>query len=309
MIHMDEPIETTELLAFARTVEAQSLSGAALELGVPRATIGRRLARLEKRLGVRLLRRTTRRLALTDAGEILYRHAINVLSSVRETEESVRRKSGAVRGVLRVSVPSISDPAFHDVLCEFAKTYPEVRMQLDFSSGQADIQGGRADVALRAAIDFDPGLVSRMLGRTKVVAVASPDYLREHGTPTRVADLAGHSCLLGFTPGGLPKTHWPLRDGKKLRVEGTMHTNDVTFLRSAAVRGRGIALLPSLLMAEELAEGELVPILEKLLGATSRVALVYADKEFVPPAVRAFVDVIAEWAKDHLLVPAKRPRR
>src|SRR3954464_3693166 len=109
---MNEPIETSELLAFAKTVDAKSLSRAAAELGVPRATISRRLARLEKRLGVRLLRRTTRSMVLTDAGEALYRHARIVLEAVAEAEASLLRTDNAIRGDLRISVPPMQDSSF-----------------------------------------------------------------------------------------------------------------------------------------------------------------------------------------------------
>src|SRR5689334_8777524 len=129
---MREPVETAELLAFAKTVEAGSLSRAAIELGLPRATLSRRLARLERRLGARLLRRTTRSLVLTDAGEALHRHARIVLDAVAQAESSVRRTDDAVRGDLRVSVPP--DPRFHEIVCEFAAGHPEVRLQIDFST-------------------------------------------------------------------------------------------------------------------------------------------------------------------------------
>src|SRR5690242_11273165 len=126
---MDEPFETAELLAFARTVEARSLSRAAAELGVPRATISRRLGRLEERLGVRLLRRTTRSLALTDAGEALHRHAHIVLDAIHHAEASVRRVDDAVRGELRVSVPPM-DGSLAAMVCAFARRYPEVRLHV-----------------------------------------------------------------------------------------------------------------------------------------------------------------------------------
>src|SRR5262245_62150039 len=112
---MQDPVETSELLAFAKTVEAKSLSRAARELGVPRATISRRLAGLEERLGARMLRRTTRSLVLTDAGQTLYRHARIVLDAVVQAEASIRRTDNAIRGDLRVSVPPISDPTFHQM--------------------------------------------------------------------------------------------------------------------------------------------------------------------------------------------------
>src|SRR5262252_5880916 len=130
MIQMDDPLKTAELLAFARVVDAKSLSRAAAELGVPRATIGRRLSRLEERLGTRLLRRTTRSLALTDAGDVFYRQARIALDAVSQAEESVRRADNAVCGNLRVSVPPMLDEGFLAMLTSFAETYPDVRIQV-----------------------------------------------------------------------------------------------------------------------------------------------------------------------------------
>src|SRR5215475_15831131 len=137
---MAETLETAELLAFASAVETASLSAAARSLGVPRATIGRRLARLEERLRTRLLRRTTRSLALTDAGEALYRHARIVLDAVHQAEASVRRTDDAIRGDLRISVPHIMQPSFFGMLCDFAKAHPEVRMQVHFSTRHVDLR-------------------------------------------------------------------------------------------------------------------------------------------------------------------------
>src|SRR6478735_9046909 len=121
---MQDLVETAELQAFAKTVETQSLSRAAAELGVPRATISRRLARLEERLGVRLLRRTTRSLSLTDAGEAFYRYARIVLDAVSLAEQSVRRGDETIRGPLRVSLPPMGDRTLFAMLSEFAKKHP-----------------------------------------------------------------------------------------------------------------------------------------------------------------------------------------
>src|SRR5260221_3911830 len=126
---MIDPVETSDLLAFTRIVEAKSLARAAAELGAPRATIGRRLARLEERLGVRLLRRTTRALALTDAGTAFYRHARIVLDAVAQAEASVRKSDDVLHGTLRVTVPPMQDPSFHAVVCDFARAHPEVLFQ------------------------------------------------------------------------------------------------------------------------------------------------------------------------------------
>src|SRR5262249_54048142 len=133
-------------MAFSKAVDARSLSRAAVELGIPRATLSRRLARLEDRLGVRLLRRTTRSLTITDAGEALYRHARIVLDAVAEAEASIRRDDDRVRGNLRVSAPPMMNTGFLDLVAEFAAAYPQVRLQMHFSTQHVDLQRDGYDV-------------------------------------------------------------------------------------------------------------------------------------------------------------------
>jgi DNA-binding transcriptional LysR family regulator len=309
------PVETSELLAFSKTVDAKSLSRAAVELGVPRATISRRLARLEERLGVRLLRRTTRSLALTDAGDAFYRHARMALDAVTRAEESVRRSGDAVRGTLRVSVPPFQDASFNAMLLDFAERYPDVELSVEFSTHHVDLRRMGYDVALRAGMDIEPGLVARTLAKAPVICAASPAYLAAHGAPKRPQDLRRHRCVVGFARGELPQTHWPLAGGGRIRVEGSFASNDMSVLRDATVRGLGIALLPLMLVGAEVARGDLVQVLAGQVEAESRVAVVYAEREFMPPQVRAFVDTVVAWSakgfSQRLTPPAprKRPRR
>src|SRR5258707_2095164 len=292
---MADAIETSELLAFTRTVEAKSLSRAAAELGAPRATIGRRLARLEERLGVRLLRRTTRALALTDAGDAFYRHARIVLDAVAQAEASVRKSDKVIRGTLRVSTPPMLDPSFNALVCDFARAYPEVRIHIDASSRYVDLLREGYDVALRAGTELQPGIVARTLARTSTVAVASPAYLAANGTPRKARDLRTHRRLVGFTR-GLPQRHWPKAGGGKIAVEGSFVTNDITLLMDAAVRGLGIAVLPTLLVGVPLERGTLVRVLPDVIHGESRVSVVYQEKELLPPQVRAFIDLLVAWA-------------
>lgn len=293
---MTEPLETAELLAFTKTVDAKSLSRAAAELGVPRATIGRRLARLEERLGARLLRRTTRSLALTDAGEALYRHARLVLEAVDYAEQSVRRSDGVSRGELRVSVPPIQDVSFTKMVSDFATAHPDVRLQIHVSTVLVDLKRDGYDVALRASSALEPGLVARTLRRDPIVAVASPSYLKAHGTPKSTRGLKSHRCLMGFARGELPETHWPLARGGKVAVHGSFFSNDLRQLHAAAVAGLGIAVLPGFVLYESLSRGELVHVLGGVIETEARFSIVYLEREFVPPQVRAFIDAVVAWA-------------
>jgi DNA-binding transcriptional LysR family regulator len=297
---MQEPLETAELLAFVSSVDERSLSAAAAKLRVPRVTISRRLARLELRLGVRLLRRTTRSLTLTDAGSALYRHARMVLDAVSHAEASVQNSDDAMRGDLRVSVPPFSNMSFYRLVLRFAAKYPAVRVQIHFSSRIVDLARGEYDVALRASSTFAPGLVARPVARDRVIAVASARYLEEHGTPRTVRELRGHRCLLGFARGEIPDSHWPLADGGSVSVEGALFSNEPKLLFGAAMQHQGIALLPGLLVSEFLSSRRLVHVLPGIVEARSMVAVVYPEREFVPPQVRAFADAVVAWAPRNL---------
>ena len=304
MISMSEPVETAELLAFARVVEAKSLSRAAAELGVPRATIGRRLARLEGRLGTRLLRRTSRILALTDAGERFYQHARVVLDSIAQAEASVRSTANAMRGDLRVAVFPFhavtreATASFYAMVTSFALKHRDVRVHVDFSTRVVDLLRDGYDVALRAAYQLQPGLVARTVARNKVIAVASPAYLAEHGTPHSVKELRRHSCLTSFARGELPQSTWPTGRGGRgvAHVDSSFSSNNLGLLCEAAVHGLGIALLPRLLVADLIESGVLVQVLAGVVEAEHHIAVVYAERELLPTHVRAFVESLVEWA-------------
>jgi DNA-binding transcriptional LysR family regulator len=297
---MSDPLETAELLAFTRTVDAKSLSRAASDLGVPRATIGRRLARLEERLGARLLRRSTRSLALTPTGEAFYRHARRVLDAVEQAEASVRRTDSTVRGELRVALPPGGDVSFRTMLCDFAIKYPEVQLYIHVSSQHVDLRRGGFDVALRASSAFEPGLFVRNLRRSPMLAFAAPSYLAARGTPRKLRDLRQHRCLLGFTRGEVPQTHWPVAGGGKTPVQGVMWANEVNVLLDAALRGLGIAMLPVMLCEQHVRAGELVHVLAGVLEVDTQFAIVFAERELLPPQVRAFVDSVVAWAEQAL---------
>ena len=130
-------------------------------------------------------------------------------------------------------------------------------------------------------------MIVRTLARTKLVAVASPGYVKDRGTPSTVRELARHACLMGFTRNGIPESYWPLRNGGQVHVEGSLFCNDGWLLREAALRGSGIALLPSVIVEQAVSNNELVFVLPNVLGADQQLGIVYLEKEFVPATVRA----------------------
>jgi DNA-binding transcriptional LysR family regulator len=238
-----DPPETAELLAFVAVIDNGSIAAAADELGLPRATISRRLARLEERLATRLIRRTTRQLALTDAGRELDPHARRIVEAVQQAAKSLQLADGAPRGLLRVSAPPGPAGLFDDVLVEFMARYPHVQLEVERSTRQVDLVAGGFDVALRATSHLHPGLVARRLATVSVGVVAAPSYLARQGTPRDPADLADHAALDGYDRGERPSTHWPLLDGGSVRVNARMASNDLGLLGRAAAAGEGLALL------------------------------------------------------------------
>lgn len=294
---MQESPETSELLTLAAVAEAQSIAKAARILGVPRPTVSRRLARLEGKLGVRLLRRSTRTMALTDAGELLYARARIVLGAVRDAVVSVQKSDNLVRGLLRVSVPPMMGPDVGELIASFLTKYPEVRLEVDASARHVDLVRDGYDVAIRASTDLPPGVIARTLTRTALLAVASPAYIKARGAPTKPSELLKHACIAGFSRGEHPSTEWPLIRGGGTRIEPVLASNDMVVLRAAALAGRGIALLPELLVRHEIAAKSLVPLLTDKVGAQTRVVVMYAERELVPPAVRAFIEATVAWSK------------
>ncbi|EOW6643776.1 LysR family transcriptional regulator [Cronobacter muytjensii] len=287
--------ETSELIAFTKTVDAKSLSRAAAELGVPRATLSRRIAQLEKKLGTRLLLRTTRSLALTEPGAVFYKEAIIALEAIKQAEQSVSRSGDCLRGELRVSLPPGMKKSFRTMLCEFIAQHPLLRVHVHTSSHHIDFRSGGFDVALRASSQMQPGLIARTLFRDPVIAVASPDYLSGRGVPVTLDDLSVHQCLMGFARGELPEMYWPLLSGERIKVDGAFFSDDISLLCEAAINNRGIALLPEELIGEHLQQGALVPVLRGIIGTEMQIAVVYPDRHFLLPQVRAFIEAVVSW--------------
>jgi DNA-binding transcriptional LysR family regulator len=286
-------LETEELRIFTAVVARSSVSGAATELRVPRATVSRKLAALEERLGVRLLQRTTRSMRLTEAGQRLFRHAELVLDAARLAEASVQRPPAGPSGVVRVSMPPMTGGSLPDVLVDFVRQYPDIRLLAHVANRSVNLRREGFDVAIRASGALEPGLVSRTLARVSLVGVAAPAYLAEHGMPGSVRDLRQHRCLMGLDRDEHAQSHWVMQ-GKRAAVVGATFSNDPHLLLRFALRGAGIALLPSTLVAAALSRGELTAVLPKQLRVMGTISIVYVERKLMPPQVRTFVDWIIQ---------------
>lgn len=300
-----------DLDVFARVVTAKGMSAAGRELNLSPAVISKRIRRLEERLGVRLLQRTTRQIALTEAGQGFYERVVSILSSVEEAETWVARGTDIARGVLRVSAPtSFARMHIAPHLKGFFDRHPAVTVELVLSDALVDIVGEGFDIAIRIADLGDSSLVAKRLAGNHRVLCAAPDYLARHGTPTSTADLAQHQ-LLSHVAGEwrLEGPHGP----EQVRINGHLRTNSSEVVREAAVAGLGIALRSTWDVAPELKSGKLVQVLPDYTGSR-RVAIyaVYPSRRHLEQKVRVFVDYLQGlygqtpyWDRDLPVAPLK----
>lgn len=251
------------MAAFVRAVEKGGFSPAARELGLTPSAISKLVTRMESRLGVRLLNRTTRRLALTPEGEAFFHRAQRILADIEEAENEVARFRARPRGKLRVNVGTAF--GYHQLvpaLAEFLARYPEMAVELTITDRVVDLVEEGADMGIRSGHLADSSLVARKICDMERVICASPAYLERHGTPRRPEDLLGHNCLL-FT--GAPHLQrWPFRTDEGVRevaVTGTLSASNAEALVQLAVMGLGVIRLADVTVGDAIAKGRLVPVL------------------------------------------------
>lgn len=278
-----------DYLIFARIVETGNLSAAGRAMAISPAMISKRLARLEARLGVRLIHRTTRKLTLTEAGAGFHADLLDVLTALRAAEARLTGTRDEPAGVLRLSAPT-SFGRLHVTprLHAFLALYPRIALELDLSDDEVDLFAGRFDLAVRIAADIPASLASQRLASNRRLLCASPAYLAAHGTPACIADLARHRLLAAT--GQLP---WRLVNGAlKHTVDARSHvrTNSSEVVRELALSGVGIALRSLWDVDAALADGSLVVVLPGWSGPTDlAVHAVYPRGPSTPPAVAALV--------------------
>lgn len=287
-------LSANRLHEFVAIAEAGSVSEAARLLALPRATLSRRLSALEEALGVRLMHRQTRRLVLTPAGEELYRRAQRVVSDTEMAWAAVRQLDEVPRGVLRVSVAD-ARMARSDLFVDFAKEFPEVQLEVDVTPRHVDLVAEGIDVAVRAGRVLQESLMVRRLGTARAFPVASPGYLKEHGTPALPEQLVEHACIAGFAGEQTPERSWPLRAGGRVPIGRRFATSGLDLRIEAAERGLGLALLPEGPITRQLSDGRLLPVLAELVGREVPLNLVFVDREFMPRHMRLFIDRAIEY--------------
>jgi DNA-binding transcriptional LysR family regulator len=290
------PDDVFSMIVFARVVQAGSFTGAAVRLGVSKSVVSARVAALEERLGARLLHRTTRKLRLTPDGQALLEHCVPLLAAADRAAEAVAATGDSPRGLLRVNAPVVfAQDYLAEPVAAYLARYPDVRVEITLNDRMVDLVDEGVDVALRVSSRLaGGGLTARRLASDRTVLVAAPSYLARKGAPVSVHDLGGHDCIVYSLLKAADE--WRFRDGKSVvtaSVEGRFSAASGALLRSAALAGAGLAVLPTFMVAGDLAAGRLRPVLEpSFVGVTLGLYAVYPQMRRAPPKVRAFVDLL-----------------
>jgi DNA-binding transcriptional LysR family regulator len=287
-----------DIAVFVKVVEAGSFSQAARLLGMPNTTVSSKVARLEKRLGVTLIRRTTRKLHITRAGQAYYERCRRGLSEIETAEAEITSTATEPRGTLRISVnPFVAHSVVPALVSEYTSKYPLVKVEVHVANGLVDLIAEGVDLAIRAADLKDSSLVARRFLTFSFGLWSNPRYLKKHGTPQSPADLESHEIVV-FSR--LPKDGLRLSDGRHaftLRRTGRISIDDPETLREFLLNGCGIGALPDILAREDARRGALIRVLPRWSSSAGAVSFVYPSQPFVPAKVRAFIDLAVQAEK------------
>jgi len=288
-----------DIAAFVAAVKAGSYTRAAATMGLTRSAIGKSIVRLEERLGVRLLNRTTRSLGLTDEGRVMYERCRQILEDLEEVDSTMAMRRNVPTGRLKLTA-SLSFGQRHilPLVGEYLKQWPELQADVSFSDRFVDIIEEGYDIAIRIGDDKDDSrLLSRTIGWQRVMTCASPDYLQRKGTPQHPRDLIDHDTL--FLSGFLRRRDWKFKTAEGIYsfdCPGRLNIDSSEAMRESALAGFGIIHLPTYLTFDDLQSGRLVPLLETFNVEPEPIRLLYPSKRHLSPRIRGFIDLlVARW--------------
>ncbi|BCG74503.1 transcriptional regulator [Mesorhizobium sp. 113-1-2] len=289
-------IDLNDVIVFARVVEAGSFTAAARLLAMPKTTVSRRVAALEREVGVRLLQRTTRSLNLTDAGRLYYEQSSQGLRTIEEANLRLAEARAEPSGTIRISAPvGFGGHFLIRAVVEFLALYPKTNVELRLTDDKLNLVEDGIDLAFRTGRLEDSTLIARKIGSTHRLLCASPDYLARHGMPESPADLARHRCVIaGPSASG---AHWVL-DGPQGQetavVAGRFAANEMQAVVAAAIAGFGIAQLPQLMAEGLINEGRLRRVLDGYTTPVGGLHVLYPSSRHLSPLVKTFIDLAVE---------------
>ncbi len=283
-------MDLNEIAVFIKVVQTGSFSQTARQLGMPNSTVSHKVSSLEKRLGVTLIQRTTRKLNVTPAGQAYFRRSLLGLEEIQAAETEIATIQGEPNGLLRITAPvELGGTVLYDLISEYTDRYRKVRVEAILTDREVDLLSENVDLAIRAGDLESSSLIAKKLGSVYFAPFASPKYLKIHGTPTHPRELRNHQCL-HFTPFGMEEWHLTGPKGAmNIPVPSRIIINDLNVLKRFAVSGLGITLLPTYFGLTETQSGKLVRILPEWKSDVSPVHFVYPAQRFVTPKLSAFI--------------------
>lgn len=287
----------TRMRAFLAVVEAGGFSAAARDSGRSKALMSKYVAELEEELGARLLNRTTRQLSLTEAGEVAYDEAQDVLRRVERLRDNIEAANVAPRGRLRIAMPrTFGDGALSRGVMEFLALYPDIRMELSLEDRFVDVVHEGFDAAIRVAALADSSLIARRLADFRVVVCAAPQLVATQGRPEHPSELSGLPCIVDTNIRS--RANWPFRDGAEkvtVPVTGRIEVNSPHAAAAAARAGLGFCRVPLAVVHQDVGDGALVTFLENYELEELGIFVVYPHREQMPAKLRVFIDHLAAW--------------
>jgi DNA-binding transcriptional LysR family regulator len=284
------------IAAFVQAVEAGSFAQAAERMRLTRSAVGKSIARLENRLGVRLFHRTTRTLSLTEDGQAYYERCVRALAELDAADAALNSGKKEPRGHLRVSAPTLfGRHCVAPVLLELAKRHPELRVEMSFSDRVVDLIDEGFDLAVRiGTLPDSASLAARRLGAQRMAICAAPAYLAERGHPSEFDDLQNHRAITYTRAGQI--VPWRVRDAdrvREVRTDGQIRFDDLQVITDAAVLGAGLAWLPCWLVAPHVRAGDLILVMDSERVLAADVHAVWPKARYMPAKTRAAVDLLA----------------
>lgn len=290
------------MIVFCEVVDSDGFASAARKLGHSASHVSKQIARLEDRLNVRLLNRTTRTMSLTEIGRLYYEHARQIINDARETESRIVGGKNTPAGSLRVSAPvSFGLSHLADALPDFLCDNPEVTLDMDFNDRMVDVIAEGYDVVIRIGQLKDSSLIARQIGATRGLTVASANYWKANGKPRRPKDLEGHVAISYVLMNHPAAWQYIDEDGETIVINMDLRVkcNSAELEAALAVRGVGVTRLPEFVCAKELADGSLEAVLEDFAGSSIGIYAVYPHRQHLSPKVRAFIDfLVAKFGQD-----------
>jgi DNA-binding transcriptional LysR family regulator len=291
-------VDLNEVFVFIKVIQEGSFSQAAKKLGMPNSTVSAKVSSLEKRLGVTLIQRTTRKLSITEPGKAYFKRCMQGLEEIESAENELANVQGEPHGLLRITGPvELGGSILPDILAEFSNKYPKVRTEVILTDRRVDLLSESVDLAIRAGELKDSTLIAKRLGSAYFILVASPKYLKTKGAPAHPRDLRNHPCLV-YTPLGVDE--WKLvssKGGFNVPLPGRIIANDLKMLRLLTLRSEGIALMPTHLVYTDVQAGKLIRILPEWRTALSPVHFVYPAQKYVTPKLNAFISLATDSLK------------